>query len=170
MGRSGIRDLNTRVGRECSISRGGPDCTVEVYMSEESEERVTVLRQRGCSKSESYQELLIDDMIHCKKIIKVFQALKNIDVLSFNLKNQSRKIRPGTSIEHQRIFFNYQFCPTFFFSLAVWAPNSGESGSYILVEILQINDYLTLRRCLFSNTALRARGLAFIKFVLTRSE
>ena len=27
MGRWGIRGLETRVGRECSISRGGPDCT-----------------------------------------------------------------------------------------------------------------------------------------------
>ena len=31
--------------REYSISRGGPDCTVEVYVLEESEEGVTVLRQ-----------------------------------------------------------------------------------------------------------------------------
>ena len=63
MGRQGIRGLKMRVGQECSISRGGPDCTVEVYMSEESEERVTVLRvgtqQRGSSKSESYREFLI---------------------------------------------------------------------------------------------------------------
>ena len=29
---------------ECNIGKGGLDCTVEVYMSEESEERVTVLR------------------------------------------------------------------------------------------------------------------------------
>ena len=58
MGRWGIRSLKTRVGRECSISKGGPDSTVEVYMSEESEEGgVTVLRQRGSSKSESCQEL-----------------------------------------------------------------------------------------------------------------
>ena len=35
------------MGQECSISRGGPYCTVEVYMSEESEEGVTVLRQGG---------------------------------------------------------------------------------------------------------------------------
>ena len=42
MGRWGIRGLETRVGRECCISREGPDCTVEVYMSEEE---VTVLRQ-----------------------------------------------------------------------------------------------------------------------------
>ena len=47
MGRWGIRSLETRVGRECSISRGGPDSTVELYVSEESEEGVTVLRQRG---------------------------------------------------------------------------------------------------------------------------
>ena len=48
MGRWGIRSLETRVGRECSISRGGPDFTVEVYVSEESEEGgVTVLRQGG---------------------------------------------------------------------------------------------------------------------------
>ena len=46
MGRWGIRGLETRVGRECSISKGGPDCTVEVYMSEESE-RVTVLHHGG---------------------------------------------------------------------------------------------------------------------------
>ena len=57
MGRWGIRGLETRVTRECSISRGGPDCTVEVDMSEESEEGVTVLRQEGSSKSESCQEL-----------------------------------------------------------------------------------------------------------------
>ena len=57
MGRWGIRSLETRVERECSISRGGPDCTVEVYVSEESEEGVPVLRQGGSSKSESCQEL-----------------------------------------------------------------------------------------------------------------
>ena len=45
MGGWGIRGLETKVGRECSISKEGPDCSVEVYMSEESEERVTVLRQ-----------------------------------------------------------------------------------------------------------------------------
>ena len=42
----GVRGLETRVGRECSISREGPDCTVEVYMSEKSEDGVTVLWQR----------------------------------------------------------------------------------------------------------------------------
>ena len=57
MGRWEIIGLETKVGRECSISRGGPDCTVEVYMSEETEEVVTVLRQGGSSKSESCQEL-----------------------------------------------------------------------------------------------------------------
>ena len=58
MGRRGIRGLETRMGRECSISRGGLDSTVEVYVSEESEEGgVTVLRQGGSSKSESCQEL-----------------------------------------------------------------------------------------------------------------
>ena len=35
------------MGRECSISKGGPDYTVEIYVSEESEEVVTVLRQGG---------------------------------------------------------------------------------------------------------------------------
>ena len=45
MGRWGVRGLETRLGRECSINRRGPDCTVEVYMSEESEEGVTVLWQ-----------------------------------------------------------------------------------------------------------------------------
>ena len=57
MGRWGIRGLETWVGRECSISRGRPDCTVKVYMWEESKEEVTVLRQVGSSKSESCQEL-----------------------------------------------------------------------------------------------------------------
>ena len=47
MSRWGIRGLEMRVERECSISRGGPDCTVEVCMSEskESEEGVTALQQ-----------------------------------------------------------------------------------------------------------------------------
>ena len=49
MGRWGIRGLETEMGREHSISRGGPDCTVEVYMSEESEEVVTVLRLGGAA-------------------------------------------------------------------------------------------------------------------------
>ena len=47
MGRWGIRGLETRVGQECCISRGELNCTVEVCMSEESEEGVTVLRQKG---------------------------------------------------------------------------------------------------------------------------
>ena len=55
MGRWGIRGLETRVGQECSISRGGPDSTVEVYMSEEGESQCY---SRGdSSKSESCQEL-----------------------------------------------------------------------------------------------------------------
>ena len=41
----GIRGLKMRVGRKCSISRGGPDCAAEVYMSEESEKEVTVLQK-----------------------------------------------------------------------------------------------------------------------------
>ena len=45
MSRWEIRGLETKVEQKCCISRGGPDCTVEVYMSEESEEGVTVLRQ-----------------------------------------------------------------------------------------------------------------------------
>ena len=57
MGRWGIGGLETRVTHECSISRGGPDCTVEVHVSEESKEGVTVLRQGGSSKSESCLEL-----------------------------------------------------------------------------------------------------------------
>ena len=58
MGRWEIRSLETRVGQECSISRGGPDSTVEVYVPEESEKGgVTVLQQGGSSKSESCQEL-----------------------------------------------------------------------------------------------------------------
>ena len=57
MGIWGIRSLKTRVGPECSISKGEPDCTVEVYMLE----GVTVLRVgtrqgTGSSRSESCQE------------------------------------------------------------------------------------------------------------------
>ena len=47
MGPRGIRDLKTRVGRECKLADEELNCTVEVYMSEESEERVTVLRVRN---------------------------------------------------------------------------------------------------------------------------
>ena len=60
----GIRGLETRVGQECCISRGGPDCTVEVYMSEESEGGVTVVRQgevprvRAAKSSEFGEEKL----------------------------------------------------------------------------------------------------------------
>ena len=53
MGRWGIESLETRVGRESSVSRGGLDSTVEVYMSEESEKGVTVIRQGDSFKSES---------------------------------------------------------------------------------------------------------------------
>ena len=45
MGRRRIGGLETRVGCECSISKGGPNSTVEVYMSEESKEGVTVFQQ-----------------------------------------------------------------------------------------------------------------------------
>ena len=38
MGKRGTRSLKTRLGREGSISRGGSDCTVEVYRSKESKE------------------------------------------------------------------------------------------------------------------------------------
>ena len=65
MGRWGIGGLETKVGQECSIIRGGPDSTVEVYMSEESEEgEVTVLRQgaaprvRAAKSSEFREEKL----------------------------------------------------------------------------------------------------------------
>ena len=44
------------MGRECSVSRGGSDCTVEVYVSEESEEGVTAAgaapRVRAAKSSE----------------------------------------------------------------------------------------------------------------------
>ena len=58
MGRWVIRSLETRVGQECSIRRGGPNSTVEVYVQEDFKEGgVTVLRQGGSFKSESCQEL-----------------------------------------------------------------------------------------------------------------
>ena len=46
MGRWKIRGLKTRVGWECSISRGGARFTVEVYRLEKYEEEVTMLRVR----------------------------------------------------------------------------------------------------------------------------
>ena len=62
MGKREIRGLKTRVRRKCSISRGGPDCTVEVYKSEKSEEEITVLQvgtqQGGSSRNESCQRVL----------------------------------------------------------------------------------------------------------------
>ena len=45
MGRWGIRGLETRVKESAASVEGESDCTVEVYMSEEFEEGVTVLRQ-----------------------------------------------------------------------------------------------------------------------------
>ena len=58
MGRWGIRSLETGWGKSAALAEGGPDSTVEVYVPEESEEGgVTVLRQGGSSKSESFQEL-----------------------------------------------------------------------------------------------------------------
>ena len=57
MGRWGIRGLETRVGQECCISRGGPNCTVEVYMSE-SEEGVTAPRMRAAKSSKFGEEKL----------------------------------------------------------------------------------------------------------------
>ena len=62
MGRRGIRGLETRVGWECSVSRRRARLYSGdiLYMSEESEGRVTVLQvgtqQGGSSKSESCQE------------------------------------------------------------------------------------------------------------------
>ena len=59
MDRGGIAGLKMRVGRECSISRGGPDCAVDVYRREELEEKVTALQVGtqlgGSSRSESCQ-------------------------------------------------------------------------------------------------------------------
>ena len=58
MDRWGIRGLESRVGRKCSISRGEPDSTVEVYVTEESEEGESqCYGKRGNSKSKSCQEL-----------------------------------------------------------------------------------------------------------------
>ena len=44
-------------GGSAALAKGSPDCTVEVYMSEESEEGVTVLQPGGSSRIESCQEL-----------------------------------------------------------------------------------------------------------------
>ena len=59
-GQKGIRRLKVRVRRKCSIGSGGPDLTVEVYRSEESDEEVTVLQvwtqQGDNSRNESCQE------------------------------------------------------------------------------------------------------------------
>ena len=52
MGRRGIRGLKTRVGWEFRISQGGLDCTAEVYMSEESEERGAAPGVRAGKSSE----------------------------------------------------------------------------------------------------------------------
>ena len=69
MGRWGIRSLETRVGRECSISRGGPDSTVEVYVSEESEEGgVTVLRQEGQLQERELPRALKLDKESCEHL------------------------------------------------------------------------------------------------------
>ena len=51
----GLRGLKMRMRRECSISRGGLDCAVKVYRSEESEEEVIVL-QVGMQQGGQLQE------------------------------------------------------------------------------------------------------------------
>ena len=57
MGRSGIRGLETRVGRECSISRGGARFhSGGIYIGEVWGESHSVMAG-GSSKSESCQEL-----------------------------------------------------------------------------------------------------------------
>ena len=43
-GQKGDKKFEDEGERECNISRGGLDYTVEIYRSEESEARVTVLR------------------------------------------------------------------------------------------------------------------------------
>ena len=43
-GQKGNKRFEDEGERECNISRRGLDCTVKIYRSEESEERVTVLR------------------------------------------------------------------------------------------------------------------------------
>ena len=43
-GQEGNKRFEDEGERECNISRGGLDCTVEIYRSEEYEERVTVLQ------------------------------------------------------------------------------------------------------------------------------
>ena len=57
MGRWGIRGLETRVGRESSVGRGGVRLHSGGIHVGESEEGVTVIRQGGSSKSENCQEL-----------------------------------------------------------------------------------------------------------------
>ena len=54
-----IRGLKARVGCECCISRrgpDGPDCAVDVYQLEESDEEVTVLVGVGSPKKAEMQQ------------------------------------------------------------------------------------------------------------------
>ena len=90
MGRRRIGGLKTRVGRDCSISRGGPDYKVEVYMSEESEESVTdigmtllftlihtVLMRRNipyCSRLLSYWHIILSRLLFFLKSISIFST------------------------------------------------------------------------------------------------
>ena len=67
MGRRRIRGLKTRVGRECSISRGEPDCTVEVYRSEDecgrgAAPRVLNLERKSC---EHLRWTHLEQVKHC---------------------------------------------------------------------------------------------------------
>ena len=58
MGRWGIRGLETRVGRECSVSRGGARLhSGGIRVGGVRGGGVTVLRQRSSSKSGSCEEL-----------------------------------------------------------------------------------------------------------------
>ena len=53
-GQKGDKRFENEGGWKCCISRVGPDCTVEVCRSEESEEEVTVL-QVGMQQGEQLQ-------------------------------------------------------------------------------------------------------------------
>ena len=48
--------MKARVGRECSISRGGPDGTAEVHKMEKSDEEVTALLGVGSTEEAGKQQ------------------------------------------------------------------------------------------------------------------
>ena len=101
MGRWGIRGLETRMRRESSISRGGgPNSTVEVYVSEESKEGESQCYGRGSSSKSELPRALNFDKESCEHLrwTHLEQAQHCTDLpcqVTFPAHTEQGKMEPG---------------------------------------------------------------------------